>query len=172
MLHDFDVSFVSILWEFMRFMSESCRFRYSDQAWQMDAMAMRLLSLEVLYKHGGFHVPLTCQWSKDGATMKVHLSAFQFVCVSKRACVRAYLCDAFTIFQTYAPQIGPQSKECGDNVAGMLVIAGCIFDTETVFNLRGPLCASLCRYLRTSLCATLFVHLLVDLISGFQINTI
>jgi hypothetical protein len=37
----------------------------------MDAMAMRLLSLEVLYKHGGFHVPLTMQWSKDGSKTAV-----------------------------------------------------------------------------------------------------
>lgn len=26
---------------------------YSDQAWQMDELAMELLALETLYKHGG-----------------------------------------------------------------------------------------------------------------------
>ena len=30
-----------------------CANLYSDQAWQMDVVAMELLSLEMLYKHGG-----------------------------------------------------------------------------------------------------------------------
>jgi hypothetical protein len=30
---------------------------YSDQAWQMDELAMELLALETLYKHGGLSLP-------------------------------------------------------------------------------------------------------------------
>merc|ERR1712127_988455 len=39
---------------------------YSDQAWQMDELAMDLLALETLYKHGGYHVPLAVPFAKDG----------------------------------------------------------------------------------------------------------
>jgi hypothetical protein len=39
---------------------------YSDQAWQMEEPAMKLLALEVLYKHGGYHVPLAIPYDKQG----------------------------------------------------------------------------------------------------------
>jgi len=42
---------------------------YSDQFWQMDPLAMQLLALEVLYQHGGFHVPLAVPWAKH-STLK------------------------------------------------------------------------------------------------------
>ena len=40
-----------------------CCNMYSDQAWQMDALAVRLLALEVLFKHGGYYVPLAVPWT-------------------------------------------------------------------------------------------------------------
>uniref|UniRef100_A0A7S1EIP6 Alpha 1,4-glycosyltransferase domain-containing protein n=3 Tax=Hemiselmis andersenii TaxID=464988 RepID=A0A7S1EIP6_HEMAN len=46
-----------------------CCNMYNDQPWQMDSMAMRLLSLEVIYRHGGYHVPLTSPWRKDCSSM-------------------------------------------------------------------------------------------------------
>jgi hypothetical protein len=48
----------------------------------MDGLAMRLLALEVLYKHGGYHVPLSVPWTAYPHTFKVPTRAL---------CTRRYL---------------------------------------------------------------------------------
>ena len=42
-----------------------CSHRYSAPSRRMDDEAVRLLALEVLYKHGGYYVPLTSLYDKD-----------------------------------------------------------------------------------------------------------
>ena len=37
----------------------------------MDGLALRLLALEVLFKHGGYHVPLSVPWTAYPHTFKV-----------------------------------------------------------------------------------------------------
>ncbi len=100
---------------------------YSDQAWQMDVVAMELLSLEMLYKHGG--TQFTCFTSTqvqilscDGAALARNaLQALRYS-IYLLYWYKSTNTDAEGAAGYFVPLAVPYSKDAGCNVlAGKLV---------------------------------------------------